>query len=170
VARPRSATHLYAIGLAPSGAGKDHPLQAIGEILVAANLENLLGPSEFISMPAVINFVQRQTLSICAMDEIGAWLKRLSNKNASTYEQSISKILRSLWGTSFKTYVTPEWAGRASVDVVNPGALDLWRQHPRGVFRRARRGRRKERVPEPLFGVRHEQEDGRPGSPCMTVR
>jgi hypothetical protein len=76
-------------------------------------------------MPAVINFVQRQTLSICAMDEIGAWLKRLSNKNASSYEQSISKILRSLWGTSFDSYLTPEWAQRASVEIQNP-ALSLY--------------------------------------------
>ncbi len=120
-----SATHLYTIGLAPSGAGKDYPLQAISTILGAANLKNLIGPSEFISMPSVINFVQRQPLALCAMDEIGAWLKRLSNKNASTYEQSISKILRSLWGTSFKNYMTPEWAGRAAVEIENP-ALSLY--------------------------------------------
>ena len=121
----RSATHLYSIGLAPSGAGKDIPLQAIKRILTAANLKSLIGPSEFISMPSVINFVQRQPLAICAMDEIGAWLKRLSNKNASSYEQSISKILRSLWGTSFDSYVTPEWAGRAAVEIENP-ALSLY--------------------------------------------
>lgn len=120
-----SATHLYAIGLAPSGAGKDFPLQAIKRIMKAAMLGNLLGPSEFISMPSVINFLQRQSLSICAMDEIGAWLKRLSNKNASSYEQSVSKILRTIWGTNFDSYLTPEWAQRASVEIQNP-ALSLY--------------------------------------------
>jgi hypothetical protein len=121
----RSATHLYSIGLAPSGAGKDYPLQAINRIFAAANLKSLIGPSEFISMPSVINFVQRQPLAICAMDEIGAWLRRLSNKNASSYEQSVSKILRSLWGTSFGNYMTPEWAGREAVEIENP-ALSLY--------------------------------------------
>lgn len=121
----QSATHLYAIGLAPSGAGKDHPLQAISKLLKAAHLGNLLGPSEFISMPSVINFLQRQSLSICAMDEIGAWLKRLSNKNASGYEASVSKVLRSVWGLSFTSYMTPEWAQRASVEIHSP-AMSLY--------------------------------------------
>ena len=120
-----SATHLYIIGLAPSGAGKDHPLQAIYRILSAANLRSLIGPSEFFSMSSVINFVQRKTLSICAMDEVGAWLKRLSNKNASNHEQGISKILRSLWGIKFDNYMTPEWAGRPAVEIVNP-ALSIY--------------------------------------------
>lgn len=121
----RSATHLYSIGLAPSGAGKDHPLQTIAAILNAANLADLVGPSEFISMPSVVNFIQRQTLSLCAMDEIGAWLRRLSNKNASSYEQSISKILRSVWGLSFRDYMTPEWAQRSAVKIQNP-ALSIY--------------------------------------------
>lgn len=120
-----SATHLYAIGLAPSGAGKDFPLQAIKRILKASTLGGLIGPSEFISMPSVINFLQRQSLSLCAMDEIGAWLRRLNNKNASSYEQSVSKIMRTIWGTSFDTYMTPEWAQRASVEIHNP-ALSLY--------------------------------------------
>jgi len=120
-----SATHTYIIGLAPSGAGKDYPLQCIKRLMGAANLKNLLGPSEFISMPSVVNFLQRQPLSICAMDEIGAWLKRLSNKNASGYEASISKILRTIWGISFESYLTPEWAQRASTEVQNP-ALSLY--------------------------------------------
>lgn len=120
-----SATHTYIIALAPSGAGKDYPLQAIGRLLAAANLKNLVGPSEFISMPSVVNFLQRQSLSICAMDEIGAWLKRLSNRNASGYEASISKILRTIWGINYGSYATPEWAQRASVDIPNP-ALSLY--------------------------------------------
>jgi hypothetical protein len=121
----RSGTHLDAIGLAPSGAGKDHPLQAIKRILSASNQKDLIGPSEFISMPSVINFLQRQSLSVCPMDEIGAWLKRLNNRNASQFEASISKILRTIWGTSFDTYMTPEWAQRASVEIHNP-ALSLY--------------------------------------------
>jgi hypothetical protein len=116
----RSATHLYVIGLAPSGAGKDHPLQAIGELMRSSTLGGLVGPSEFMSISSVINFLLRQSLSICAADEIGAFLKRLNNKNSTGHEQGVSKILRSIWGISFKNYMTPEWAARASVEIVNP--------------------------------------------------
>ena len=115
-----SATHLYVVGLAPSGAGKDHPLQAIGKILKASTCGYLVGPSEFMSMSSIINYLQRQALSVCAMDEFGAFLRKLNNKNSSTHEMGISKILRSIWGISFGDYMTPEWAGRASVEIQRP--------------------------------------------------
>jgi hypothetical protein len=116
----RSASHLYVVALAPSGAGKDHPLQAIGKLLKASTCGYLVGPSEFMSMSSIINYLQRQALSVCGMDEFGAFLRKLNSKNASTHEQGISKILRSIWGISFGDYMTPEWAGRASVEIQRP--------------------------------------------------
>ncbi len=116
----RSASHLYVVGLAPSGAGKDHPLQAIGRLLKESNCGYLVGPSEFMSMSSIINYLQRQSLSVCAMDEFGAFLRKLNSKQSSTHEQGISKILRSVWGISFGDYMTPEWAGRASVEIQRP--------------------------------------------------
>lgn len=120
-----SATHLYVVGLAPSGAGKDHPLQAIGRALKASNNGALLGPSEFISMPAVIKFLTRKPLAICAMDEIGAFLKRLAHPKASAYEKSISKVLRSVWGSSFTSMMTPEWASLEATEIESP-ALSIY--------------------------------------------
>ena len=120
-----SATHLYVVGLAPSGAGKDHPLQCVSRAMKASNNALLLGPSEFISMPAVINFLVRKPLAICAMDEIGAFLKRLVHPRASAYEKSITKILRTVWGTSFAPMMTPEWAAVKATEIDNP-ALSIY--------------------------------------------
>jgi len=115
-----SATHLYVLGLAPTGAGKDHPLQAIGQILKAARMGQHIGPSEFISMPAVINFLLRSPLSLCAMDEFAAFLKRINNRRASGFEAAVSKIMLTAWGCSFKAMQTPEWAGKSSVEIASP--------------------------------------------------
>lgn len=120
-----SASHLYVVGLAPSGAGKDHPLQSISRIMKASNNGSLIGPSEFISMPAVIKFLSRKPLSICAMDEIGAFLKRLAHPKASAYEKSISKVLRSAWGSSFTSMMTPEWASLPASEIDCP-ALSIY--------------------------------------------
>lgn len=120
-----SATHLYVVALAPSGAGKDHPLQSISRALKASNNGGLLGPSEFISMPAVIKFLSRKPLSVCAMDEIGAFLKRLVHPRASAYEKAISKVLRSIWGSSFCPMMTPEWASVEATEIENP-ALSIY--------------------------------------------
>lgn len=121
----RSATHLYVLGLAPTGRGKDTPLQQVQRVLTVARLGLHLGPSEFISMPAVINFLQRKPLAVCPMDEFGAFLKRITNKRASGFEASITKILRTLWSASFAPCPTPEWAHRQS-EVIQSPALSIF--------------------------------------------
>lgn len=116
----RSGTHLYVLGLAPTGTGKDHPLQSISRIMTAAKMAQHLGPSEFISMPAVVNFLTRRPLAVCPMDEFGAFMKRINSKRASGFEGAISKVIRTMWSSSFAPYPTPEWAGRASEMIFSP--------------------------------------------------
>lgn len=116
----RCGTHLYVVGLAPSGAGKNHPLSLISTILAAAEMRTHIGPSQFISMPAVINFLCRSPLSVCAMDEFGAFLKRINNRRASGFEGAISGLLRTAWGASFGAMSTPEWAQRSSETIFSP--------------------------------------------------
>lgn len=121
----RSGTHLYILGLAPTGTGKDHPLQQISRVMTAANLGLHLGPSEFISMPAVVNFIMRKPLSICPMDEFGGFMKRINSRRASGFEGAISKVIRTLWSSSFAPYATPEWAQKESQTVYSP-AISLY--------------------------------------------
>ncbi|MHC2163116.1 bifunctional DNA primase/polymerase [Bradyrhizobium ottawaense] len=116
----RCGTHLYVVGLAPSGAGKNHPLSQIATVLAAADMQPHIGPSQFISMPAVINFLVRAPLSVCAMDEFGAFLKRINNRRASGFEGAISGLLRTAWGASFSAMSTPEWAQRSSETIFSP--------------------------------------------------
>lgn len=121
----RSATHLYVLGLAPTGSGKQHPIDAVSRLMRSAKAGHHIGPSEFISMPAVINMLQRQPLAVCAQDEFGSYLKRILNRRASGFENGISKILRTVWGTSFSEYMTPEWAGRSASAIQCP-ALSIY--------------------------------------------
>jgi bifunctional DNA primase/polymerase-like protein/uncharacterized protein DUF3987 len=121
VASPsRSATHLYVIGIAKTGAGKNHPIDCIMRLMTAANARHHIGPGEFISMPAVISVLQRKPLSICPIDEFGAFLKRINGRRASSFEASISKTLRQIWGASFQEIPGPEWAGRQSETISAP--------------------------------------------------
>lgn len=116
----RSGTHLYVLGLAPTGAGKDHPLTQITRLMKAAKASHHVGPDEFISMPAVINMMQRMPLSLCPMDEFGAFLKRINSRKASNFESGITKTLRSAWGKSFSTLHMPEWAGKMARAIEAP--------------------------------------------------
>jgi hypothetical protein len=116
----RSATHLYAISVGPTGSGKQHLFDTTMTLMRASDAHGHIGPSEFISMPAVLNFIQRKPLALCLQDEYGAFLRRITSKKASGFEQAISKVLRSLWATSFTPMATPEWASREMKIIQSP--------------------------------------------------
>lgn len=115
-----SGTHLYILALAPTGAGKDPALQAVARILEAATMSAHQGPPQFMSMSAVIAALRSQPLSLCAMDEFGSFLKRINNKKSSNHEQAITGTLRTAWGASFGSFMTPAYAGRSSEKIIAP--------------------------------------------------
>ena len=105
-----SATHLYVVGIAKSGAGKQHYKKCINNLLEAARLAHALqGPSGFKSDSAFVRFLQRMPRSICVIDEIGTMFSKMANKN-STHTEGISPLLREMWGLNFDVFLTPEWA------------------------------------------------------------
>ena len=116
----QSATHLYVIPVGPTGSGKQHRLDATTALMRAGGAHGHIGPSEFISMPAVVNFILRKPLALCLQDEYGAFLKRITSKKASGFEVAISKILRTLWATSFSEMATAEWANREMKVIQSP--------------------------------------------------
>lgn len=121
----RSATHLYCVGLAKTGVGKQHKLSCAMRAMTAAKAAHHLGPSEFVSMTAFINMLQRQPLSLCPQDEFGAFLARVNGRNASSHEIGISKSLRMAWGLSFEPFPTPEYASRKS-EIIRAPAISIF--------------------------------------------
>lgn len=121
----RTGSHIYALGIAPTGAGKDHALQATKRILTASGMAQHLGPGEFISSTAVINFMTRSPLGFCAMDEFGAFMARINSRKAGGFEKAVGAILRTAWGSSFSPMPTPEWAQKRST-LIHAPALSLY--------------------------------------------
>lgn len=131
---------LYVIATYPTGGGKQHQLDAIDRLLRAADMGRHIGPSQFMSMSALVRHVANSPLTICAQDEFGAMLKRLSHPRASTHEQGISMVLRSLWGAHFSTVKTPAYATTSSVEIAAP-CLSLYGPTTPGEFYEAMRGK-----------------------------
>jgi Bifunctional DNA primase/polymerase, N-terminal len=132
-----NSPHLYVIGMAPSGGGKDGPLKAIPKLLRAANLGDRVGPSEFMSMSAVINYLTKRSVQptfVCAIDEFGAYLKRILSKKAASHEQGITKPLRSLWSCNHDDYETPQWASVNSQTVESPAMSIYGTSTPEDFF------------------------------------
>lgn len=121
----RTGTHIYALGLAPTGSGKDHPLKCAGRLMAEAGMGQHLGPGEFISSTAVVNTLTRSPLCLCLMDEFGAFLARINSRRAGGFEKAVGAILRSAWGSSFSPMPTPEWAQKRS-QIIHAPAMSIF--------------------------------------------
>lgn len=115
-----SGTHLYVLGLADTGSGKDHALNAIPTLMGAAGLHRHVGRGEFMSHQAVYRDLMREPLTLCPMDEFGSFLKKVNNRNGAGSEKAITGVLRTAWGKSFATMPSPGWATQGSDPIHSP--------------------------------------------------
>ena len=121
----RSATHLYAVGIAPTGSGKQHLLDSVIRLMEAAKASNHIGPSKFFSLSAVLDLLSSKPLVLCVQDEIGVFLRAVTSRKATAHEAAVSQILRGLWGVSFASMPTPAWAQR-KMEIISCPALSIF--------------------------------------------
>jgi hypothetical protein len=98
----RSGTHQFITMLAPSAAGKDHPIKRANDIARLVN-KSLVGPGEFASQQGILQWMIRSPLSLCVFDEIGAFIHRICNPRGGSWEKAMTKTFREMWGSSFET-------------------------------------------------------------------
>lgn len=119
-----SGTHFYALGLAPTGGGKDHPLQQAKRIMASSGMAGHLGPGQFISMTSIINVLERMPLSLCVIDEFASFLSRINDRRSGGFEKAVGGVMRTAWSSSFAPMPTPEWAQKRS-SLIQAPALSL---------------------------------------------
>ncbi len=115
-----SATHLYILGVAPTGTGKDRPLKAVRRLLFAVG-SNLMGPGRFNSDSSIVTELTGSPVVGCAIDEFGAFMARMKSRNASTHEQGITGVLREVWSNNFEPFVSAARASQRSTTLHNLG-------------------------------------------------
>jgi hypothetical protein len=113
----KSGTHLYILGLAGTGAGKNHPAKMSKRLLRAAKMDDLIGPGQFASETAIYDMLAAQKQRLCFMDEFGSYLRKINNSRGNGHEQAISGALRVAWGASFDTMSPPAYSKGSNRDI-----------------------------------------------------
>ena len=72
-------TNVYCIGIAPSGAGKNHAINCVDRILTDAQLDQYLGGSKIGSGPAMIKAVSRHPAMLFQLDEFGMMMSHMAS-------------------------------------------------------------------------------------------
>jgi hypothetical protein len=88
-----SATHLYMIMLAPTGFGKDDPLNC-GRRLLSAFDEQLIGPDEFVSSQGLWRFLKARPLCCCFVDELGEQVALINDQKGNGFVSMVFSTLK----------------------------------------------------------------------------
>ena len=130
-----TGTHLYQVIIGPAGSGKEH-VRTTGKLLmIAANASGLIGPGRFKSGAGIIKYLQKKPVSLCFMDELGAYFAKLGDPRASIYEREANEILREIWGLSWGRYDSPQGAHDDSEAVLCPALSCLGMSTPKELYR-----------------------------------
>jgi hypothetical protein len=102
-----TSTILYILLMAETGAGKQQALQCIRTVLKAMGLGKVIVAGGLASVQAIEEIVEQTPSALVVIDEVGAWLNRISAGGQTGNVAEIPGTLQSLWAWSPED----EWIG-----------------------------------------------------------
>ena len=127
-----NAPNLFLLNVAPSGAGKDAPQQAIKNILIDLQLTGFLGSGDYVSDASLMDSLPHNPVRLDIIDEASGLLKSV-NKGANTYDGKMADILCELYTSSNNRFLGRALAnGETKGEVDRPCVSLLMSTTPRG--------------------------------------
>lgn len=118
-------TNFYLVGIADSGAGKDHARKCLSKLAAAAGLNAFLGGERVASGPGLVSALRRHPSQLFMIDEFGLMLGAMTCKGADSHKRDLMATLMSLYSSASTTYRGTEYADqekRPRAELVQPNA------------------------------------------------
>jgi hypothetical protein len=129
-----STTILYSTMIAPTGVGKQRPLEASKELLAVTFRSELIGPGDLASVQSVQSLICREPYSkLCVIDEFGLVLAR-AVADSNNVNASIARESNSLWGVGWSRYDSVERAHKEAEYVIGPAFAFLGATTPAELY------------------------------------
>ncbi len=103
-------TNLYLVGIAKTGAGKDHSRKMINSLAMDAGLSNYIGGNSIRSDTGMLRGLANNSSQLLQLDEFGIFMQALSDKAAPHHVKAISRTLMSLYSDSNSIYHHGDYA------------------------------------------------------------
>ena len=100
VARGKSRTNLFTMGLAPSGSGKDHARVINAEILTAIGRKDICGPERIGSHAGIVSTMSEHWQSLLQIDEVNRLFATMQNAQQSPHLYNITTVLLQIYGST----------------------------------------------------------------------
>jgi len=105
-------TNVYIVGIAPSGAGKNHAIGCVDKLLTDAQLGEYLGGSKIGSGPAMIKAVARHPAMLFQLDEFGMMMGHMADAaHAPPHLRQILDNMTELYSAANRKFRGIEYAG-----------------------------------------------------------
>jgi hypothetical protein len=128
-----SSTHLYVFILAPTGYGKDWPLWCGQKLMIAVGAKGLLGPHEFVSGQGFKQFLKRNPLTICFVDELGDMFALINNQQGNPFIKDLMGLFKKLYN-AWSIIITAEKVHEESVTINHPAVTIIGACTPISLF------------------------------------
>ena len=115
--------NMYLLSVAPSGAGKDQPLDYVRQVLCEAGLQAYVGGEEPASGAAILTALSACPVQIFCLDEIGLMLQSMTGKKAAPHKAEIIAIMMKLFSRAQSVFYGKQYADakeRPRQDIHNP--------------------------------------------------
>ncbi len=103
-------TNIYIISVGDTASGKDYPRKAVKEILITANLTELLGGENIASGQAILSRLSITPSVIFQLDEFGLLMQSIKSKGSGRHSQEILDNLMKLFSSANTVYISTEYA------------------------------------------------------------
>jgi hypothetical protein len=120
-----SRTNLYVMSVAPSSAGKNHAMNKIRELCMAADCVDLLGGSDIASDTAIESRVALKPATLFMLDEIGHLLVSIKS-GVSNHQAQIVSALMQLYSAAPNIYLGREYADAENQRVIVQPCLCIY--------------------------------------------
>lgn len=121
--RNGNRTNLLVVGVAPTGAGKEHSRSCAKRLLTAADMSHLLGGEGVASGAAVEAMLKQHPVRLSLLDEMGHVFEQITGSKAASHEKDIGKKMLQFYSSSTGVYKGTDYADtklRPTVVIHNP--------------------------------------------------
>jgi hypothetical protein len=128
-------TNLYVLGVAASGAGKDHSRGCIKALFMAAGLQDMIGGERLASGQAVIKALKRNAVQLFQIDEFGDLMHSAATQG-NAHKADILNVMKHLSGSANTWMPGQEYASddRERDDLFEPHACFYGTSTPAHLF------------------------------------
>ena len=103
-------TNAYFVGVASTGAGKDHSRKKMGLLAEASNLGQFIGAHAIISDTGLARALCTNPSQMLMIDEFGKFMQAIADKNAGAWNKKIVKLMMNLYSDSSGVYKHGDYA------------------------------------------------------------